>query len=183
LTAALLAAKISLRLESLKLVAMKSLLIAAVLLQSLLALGCSTSASNGTVLLGLTRNNTTAKCAGYREGLCGPKTEMMPIEIAGVFATEPECQGLKLRALTEEERKIPSNQLPLLFDLFYEGRPHTDVYQGTGEDEGWRLSFNGPNGHVEARVKTERDAVRGICVAAKGKGGKVDKSLTREQEK
>jgi hypothetical protein len=107
----------------------------------------------------------------------------MPIEIAGVFATEPECQGLKLRGLREQEEKTPMDQLPLVFNLFYEDyRPHTDLYQGKGENEGWRLWFNGPDGHFEAWLKTERDAVRGVCVAAKGKGGKVDKSLTRSTQ-
>jgi len=73
-----------------------------------------------------------------------------------------------------------SNQLPLLFELFYEGSPHADFYNGTGkgEDEGWMLTFNGPNGHFSARVKTERDAVRRVCLATRGQGGTVDKSLS-----
>jgi hypothetical protein len=104
---------------------------------------------------------------------------MLPVEIAGVFATEPDCQGLKLRGLTEQERNTPSNQLPLLFELFYEGSPHADSYYGTGkgEDEGWMLLFNGPNGHFSAKVKTERDAVRRVCLAAKGQGGAIDESV------
>jgi hypothetical protein len=60
--------------------------------------------------------------------------------------------------------------------LSYEGRPHTldhGMYRGTGEDEGWRFWFNGPNGHFVAWVKTERDAVRGVCVAAKGRAGRL----------
>ena len=104
---------------------------------------------------------------------------MLPTEIAGVFATEPDCQGLKLRGLTEQERSTPSNQLPLLFDLFYEGTPRADYYNGTGkgEDEGWMLLFNGPNGHFSAVAKTERDAVRRVCLAAKGRGAEIDKSV------
>ena len=133
---------------------------------------------NGTVLLGLTAN-VNSKCIGHAAGLCGPERKILPVEIAGAFATEPECRGLKLRGLTEQERKTPSNQLPLLFNLFYEGNPHADLYNGTGkgEDEGWILSFNGPNGFFSARVKTERDAVRGVCLATKGRGGMVDESV------
>ena len=107
---------------------------------------------------------------------------MLPVEIAGVFATEPDCQGLKLRGLTETERGIPGNQLPLLFDLYYEGKPHTDFYNGTGrgEDEGWMFTFNGPKGHFSANVKTEQDAVRRVCLATKGKGAAIDGSGGKE---
>jgi hypothetical protein len=130
------------------------------------------------VLLGVTRN-LNSKCIGHTAGLCGPEATKLPVEIAGVFATEPDCQGLTLRGLTKQEEETPSNKLPFLFDLFYEGSPHTDRYYGTGkdEDEGWMLMFNGPNGHFSARVKTERDAVRRVCLAAKGQGGKIDASV------
>jgi hypothetical protein len=111
------------------------------------AVGCNPTAGrkNITVLLGVTKNVNT-KCIGHTSGLCGP--EDIATEVAGVFATEPECQGLKLRGLTEQERSTPSNRLPFLFELFYEGTPHAETYSGTGkgEGEGFLLSFNGPKG-------------------------------------
>jgi len=78
---------------------MKSILTLGVLLPALLALACETSGRQKTVLLGVTRNIHT-KCVGHSGGLCGPRDELMPVDIAGVFATEPECQGLRLRGLT-----------------------------------------------------------------------------------
>jgi hypothetical protein len=143
----------------------------------LLSTSCN-SQPNKTILLGLT-DNSNGKCVGHASGLCGPEREAIRTEVAGVFASEPSCQGLKLRGLTEEERGVPSNKLPLLLQLLYEGTPHASYYMGTGkgEDQGWSLMFNGPKGHFSARVKTERDAVRQVCLAAKGEGGEVDPSV------
>jgi hypothetical protein len=140
--------------------------------------GCSknTSPANNTVLLGLTEN-FNVKCGGHTAGLCGPQAETISIQVKGLFATEPDCRGLNLRALTEQERATPSGQLPLLFELYYVGT-HADYYEGAGkgEDEGWLLSFNGPNGYFVANTNTESDAVRRVCLAAKGLGGKIEKS-------
>lgn len=132
---------------------------------------------NPTVLLGGTYN-TNGKCVGHASGLCGTEKEMLLTEIAGVFATEPECQGLRLRGLTEQERGTPGNQLPLLLDVYYEGT-HTKPYMGTGkgEDEGWMFTFNGPRGHFSAKVRTERELVSRVCKAAKGLGAEIDKSV------
>ncbi|MBS1857260.1 MAG: hypothetical protein JST11_17965 [Acidobacteria bacterium] len=150
------------------------------MLLAFMASGChqSPALKNRTIILGLTENMNT-KCIGHESGLCGPERKMFPVEVAGIFATEPECEGLKLRGLTLQEGNTPSLQIPLLFDLYYEGTPHADRYYGTGkgEDEGWMLSFNGPNGHFSARVKTEAEAVRRVCLAAKGKGGRVDQDV------
>jgi hypothetical protein len=68
---------------------------------------------NKTILLGGTYNMNT-KCGGHAEGLCGTEGRMLPTEIAGIFATEPDCQGPRLRGLTDKERGTPSNQLPFL---------------------------------------------------------------------
>lgn len=158
-----------------KLRSVKSVIIAALLLT-----GCERieRSQKITVILGVTAN-MNSKCVGHAEGLCGTEDEMLPLEIAGVFATEPDCQGLKLRGLAKQESSTPSNQVPLLFDLYYEGSPHGESYAGTGkgEDEGWKFSFNGPHGHFSAWSRTEREAIRRMCLAAKGQGGEVDSSV------
>jgi hypothetical protein len=78
----------------------------------LVMLGCEQSKpENKTILLGGTYN-INLKCVGHAEGLCGTEGKMLPTEIAGIFATEPDCQGLRLRGLTEKERSTPGNQLP-----------------------------------------------------------------------
>jgi hypothetical protein len=121
--------------------------------------GCSKSAPSQTVtvLLGGTYN-INGKCVGHAEHLCGPEQEMLPTEISGVFATEPDCRGIRLRGLTEQERQTLSIQLPLLLDVFYEGT-HTETYMGNGKDEseGWIFTFNGPHGHFSAKARTESE--------------------------
>jgi hypothetical protein len=143
---------------------------------------CLTACNNSeplspTVLLGGTYN-TNNKCAGHARGLCGTEDEMLPTEIAGTFATEPGCQGVRLRRLTEQERSTPGNKLPLLLNVFYEGT-HIEPYMGTGkgEDEGWMFMFNGPHGHFSAKVRTEREMVSKVCTAAKGLGADIDSSV------
>jgi hypothetical protein len=141
--------------------------------------GCGKSLPNSTVtvLLGGTYNINT-KCAGHAQHLCGIENEMLPTEIAGVFATEPECRGIRLRGLTEQERQTPSNQLPLLLNIFYEGT-HAQEYMGNGKDEseGWMLTFNGPHGHFSAKARTESEMVSRVCKAAKGLGAEIDTSV------
>jgi hypothetical protein len=160
-------------------VALIGLVIVAVMLQAISASGCNTNTwqKHNTILLGLTKNMNVL-CVGA-QGLCGPSDEALPAEIAGIFGTETDCRGLRLRGLTQQERGTPGNQLPLLFDLTYVGRPHAEPYTGTGkgEDEGWIVLFNGPHGYFSARVKTERDAVRLVCLATKGQGGEIDESV------
>jgi hypothetical protein len=163
-------------------VVLHKLRVSGILLWTFFAIGCNPTTRNKvTVVLGLT-NNMNFKCIGQVAGVCGPDDKTSAVQIAGIFATEPECQGLKLRRLTEQELKTPINQLQLavnLFDLFYEGTPHAETYNGTGkgEDEGWLLIFNGPKGHFSLRVKTQPDAVRRVCIAAKGQGGELDVSF------
>lgn len=130
-----------------------------------------------TVLLGGAHNMNGA-CVGHATGLCGPEDKMLPTEIAGIFATEPDCQGVRLRGLTEQERGVPGNRLPLLLDVYYEGT-HTQPYMGTGrnEGEGWMFTFNGPQGHFSATVRTEHELVSRVCKAAKGLGAEIDKSV------
>jgi hypothetical protein len=142
--------------------------------------GCGNTSSKTpiTVLLGGTHNINT-KCAGHAEHLCGTQDEMLPTEIAGVFATEPACQGIRLRGLTEQEQHTPSNQLPLLLDVFYEGMPHAQPYMGNGKDEseGWMFLFNGPQGHFSGNTRTELEMVTRVCKAAKGLGAAIDSSV------
>ena len=132
---------------------------------------------NTTVLLG-GAYNTNDKCVGHADGLCGPEKEMLPTEIAGTFATEPDCQGIRLRGLSEKERSTPANQLPLLLDVYYEGT-HTQSYMGTGkgEDEGWMFTLNGPRGHFSAKARTEQELISRVCKAAKGLGAQIDESV------
>lgn len=140
--------------------------------------GCKQSTQQSpTVLLG-GAYNINGKCVGHATGLCGTEKEMLPTEIAGIFATEPDCQGVRPRALTEQERGVPGNQLPLLLDVYYEGT-HTQPYMGNGkgEDEGWMFTFNGPRGHFSAKVRTERELVSEVCKSAKGLGAEIDKSV------
>jgi hypothetical protein len=136
-----------------------------------------------TILLGGADNMNTA-CVGHAEGLCGTEGKMLPTEIAGIFATEPDCQGLRLRALTEKERDTPGNQLPLLLDVFYEGT-RKDRYMGNGkeENEGWMFTFNGPQGHFSAHVRTEHELVSRVCKAAKGLGAEIDHTVGYTQDK
>jgi hypothetical protein len=145
--------------------------------------GCSKSVPSQTVtvLLGGT-NNINGKCVGHAERLCGPEREMLPTEIAGAFATEPDCQGIRLRGLTEQERQTPGNQLPLLLDVFYEGTHigiHSESYMGNGKDEseGWMFTFNGPHGHFGAKARTESEMVSRVCKSAKGQGAEIDTSV------
>jgi hypothetical protein len=109
----------------------------------------------------------------------GPEDKLMPVVIAGIFATEPDCQGIKLRALTEKERSTPRNQLPFLLDVYYMGTHNNQSYMGNGkgEDEGWSFSFNGPRGHFTADARTEQELVGRVCKAAKGLGAEIDKSV------
>ena len=51
------------------------------------------------------------KCVGHSQGLCGPEDEILPVEIAGIFATQPNCQGIYVRGLTESESKTPSDSV------------------------------------------------------------------------
>jgi hypothetical protein len=147
---------------------------------SILACGCNKKPLSGnvTILLGST-DNMNSMCIGHASGLCGPEGQELRTGVAGIFATEPDCSGLALRALTDKESGAPSNQLPLLLDLYYVGSPRADHYTGTGKDEdkGWMYTFNGPEGHFSATVRTEREAVRAACMAAKGLGGSVDPSV------
>jgi hypothetical protein len=146
---------------------------------SLILTACQERAAteNKTILLGGTYNMNTT-CVGHAEGLCGTEGKMLPTEIAGIFATEPDCQGLRLRGLTDKERGTPSNQLPLLLDVYYEGT-RKDRYMGNGksEDEGWMLTFNGPQGHFSASVRTEHELVSRVCKAAKGLGAEIDHTV------
>jgi len=144
----------------------------------LIATGCKRSAPESkTILLGGTYNMNT-KCVGHADGLCGTEQNMLPTEIAGVFATEPDCQGVRLRGLTEKERGTPSNQLPLLLDVYYEGtRKDRYMGNGKGEDEGWMFTFNGPRGHFSANVRTEHELVSRVCKAAKGLGAEIDHTV------
>jgi hypothetical protein len=123
------------------------------------------------------------KCAGHAQHLCGPEDEEMPIEIAGVFASEPTCSGIRLRGLTEQERRTPGNKLPLLLDIFYVGT-HTEQYMGTGksEKEGWEFSFNGPRGHFSGYARSDNEMVQKICKAARGQGADIDTSLQYQEE-
>jgi hypothetical protein len=142
--------------------------------------GCNKSTSahaNVTVLLGLAKNMNN-HCVGHAAGLCGTEDEMLPTEIAGVFATEPDCQGIRLRGLIEKERSTPSNQLPLLLDVYYEGN-RSEPYSGTGknETEGWMFTFNGPRGFFSGKARTEHEMVSRVCKAAKGLGADIDPSV------
>jgi hypothetical protein len=141
-------------------------------------IACRQSApQNTTILLG-GAHNMNGSCVGHATGLCGTEDKMLPTEIAGIFATEPDCQGLRLRGLTEQEGSTPSNQLPLLLDVYYEGT-RTEPYMGTGkgEDEGWVFTFNGPHGHFSSKVRTEHELASRVCKAAKGLGAEIDKSV------
>jgi hypothetical protein len=157
---------------------MKRRLFAVALLLVTVMTACERSATqHPTVLLG-GAHNMNGKCVGHATGLCGTEENLLPTEIAGIFATEPDCEGVGLRRLTEQERGIPSNQLPLLLDVYYEGT-HKQPYTGTGkgEDEGWMFTFNGPKGHFSADVRTEHELVSRVCKAAKGLGADIDHSV------
>ncbi len=150
----------------------------------LFASGCQRSAPrNTTVLLG-GAYNVNGTCLGHASGLCGTEKELLPAEIAGIFASEPDCEGLKLRALAESERSTPGNQLPLLLNVFYEGT-NAKPYMGTGkgESEGWMFTFNGPKGHFTAKSRTEHEMVSRVCKAAKGQGAEIDQSVGYTPEK
>jgi hypothetical protein len=95
-------------------------------------MSCDSHPTNSTVLLGITEN-LNWKCVGHASDLCGPEKVTISTQAAGVFASEPSCKGLRLRGLTEVERTVPSNKLPLLFELFYQGTPHAQSYMGTGK--------------------------------------------------
>jgi hypothetical protein len=146
--------------------------------QSQIANAPTSTNSTVTALLGAS-GNLNGKCVGHAQHLCGPERDTLPTEIAGVFATEPACQGIRLRGLTEQERQTPSNQLPLLLDVFYEGTTHAKPYMGTGKDEseGWMFMFNGPQGHFAANAHTESEMVSRVCKAAKGQGAEIDNSV------
>jgi hypothetical protein len=146
---------------------------------SVTIIACQGRSAQGkkTILLGGTYNMNT-KCVGHTEGLCGTEGEMLPTEIAGIFATEPDCQGLLLRGLTDNEKHTPGNQLPLLLDVYYEGT-RKDEYMGNGknEDEGWMFTFNGPEGHFSANVRTKHELASRVCKATKGLGAKIDPTV------
>ena len=83
-----------------------------------------------------------------------------------------------MRGLTDKERSTPSNQIPLLLDVFYEGT-HAESYMGTGkgEHEGWMFMFNGPRGHFMAKARTENELASRVCKAAKGLGADIDNTV------
>jgi hypothetical protein len=130
-----------------------------------------------TIILGSTLN-INMKCAGHAQGLCGPEEKMLPVEIAGVFATEPDCQRIRLRGLTDKERSTPSNHIPLLLEVYYQGTRGTS-YMGTGQGEtqGWMFTFNGPHGHFSATAITEHEMVSRVCKAAEGLGAEIDPTV------
>jgi len=135
--------------------------------------GCCNGVPSVTVLLGGTYNINN-KCIGHAAHLCGPENTSLPSELAGVFATESDCQGIRLRGLTNQEQKTPVNQLPLLLEVFYIGT-QTESYTGDGKNEsdGWMFNFNGPRGYFSAKSRTESDMVRRVCKAAKGQGAEI----------
>jgi hypothetical protein len=122
--------------------------------------------------------NMNNKCVGHASGLCGTEDNMLPTEIAGVFATEPGCEGVHLRGLTDKERSTPIKDIPLHLDIFYEGT-RTEPYMGTGkgETDGWMFSFNGPRGHFSGKARTEQEIATRVCRAAKGLGAEIDSSV------
>lgn len=135
-------------------------------------------AESSQALVLLSTYNVNSKCIGHATHLCGPEKESLITEIAGVFATEPTCEGIRLRGLNEKEASTPTGQLPLLVQAFYEGT-HSKPYMGTGknENEGWMFTFNGPHGHFSATARTEQEIASRVCSAAKGHGAEIDKNV------
>ena len=50
---------------------------------------------------------------------------------------------------------------------------------GNGKDEieGWMFTFNGPHGCFAANARTEQVMVKKVCMAARGLGADIDKSV------
>jgi hypothetical protein len=127
-----------------------------------------------TVVLGAALN-ANITCIGHAQGLCGTEKDLLPTEIAGVFASEPDCEGIRLRRLADKETVAG---LPRLLNVYYMGS-RKDRYMGTGKDEneGWMFTFNGPNGHFAAHSRTELEMIKRVCTAAKGLGANIDNSV------
>jgi hypothetical protein len=128
---------------------------------------------NGTIILA-GAYNTNGKCIGHAGGLCGLEKENLTIEIEGVFATEPDCTGLRLRRFDEKRDNRKLYELPLALSVYYEGT-HIQPYMGTGQGEnvGWRYDFNGPNGYFSANARTEHELAKRVCSVAKGSGAQI----------
>ena len=95
--------------------------------------------------------NVNSKCVGHAEHLCGPEDETLSNEIAGVFATEPNCQGVTLRGLRKQEETTPSNQIPLLLYVYY---------QGTRGDETLQRKRKGRDRRMDVHI---RRSARTLC--------------------
>jgi len=153
-------------------------LLGATLVVCVLVIGCvgqgfDLPGQQKTVVL-FNTGNMNARCVGMSKGLCGPDSDGIARSFTGLFGSEPECGRLSLRRLHPTEEHTPQNQIPLAATVIYTGHRH-DTYMGTGEheDTGWIFSFVGPNGFISGQTETEQDAVRRICIAAKGNGGSV----------
>ena len=118
--------------------------------------------------------NMNNSCVGMSKGLCGPDKENIARSFTGLFGSESECGRLGLRRLHPNEENTPQNQIPLSATVIYAGH-RNDTYIGTGEheDTGWIFNFVGPNGFISGQTETEQEAVRRVCIAAKGNGGSV----------
>jgi hypothetical protein len=129
-----------------------------------------------TVLLG-GMYNLNSKCVGHADGLCGPEDEVIRSNFESMFAAEPDCEGLILRGLSNEENKTPVRALRNYVSLNYVGKPHTDSYEGTGKDENgdWTFTVNTANGFINGHVGSEEEVVRRVCRAVKSRGGEVQK--------
>ena len=132
------------------------------------------SETERTVLLGGV-HNTNSKCVGHADGLCGPEDQSIRQNFESAFATDSDCEGLKVRELTREEGQVPIRNLRNYVSLEYVGKPHSDPYYGTGKGENgdWTFLLNGPDGIISGTVGTEEEAVRRACRAVKGRGGEV----------
>jgi hypothetical protein len=129
-----------------------------------------------TILLGGVFN-TNGKCVGHADGLCGPEDQVIRSNFESTFATEPDCEGLIVRGLNNEENETSIRALRNYVSLNYVGNPRADSYEGTGKDENgdWTFMVNGANGIINGQVGSEEEVVRRVCRAVKNRGGEVQK--------
>jgi predicted small secreted protein len=111
--------------------------------------------------------NTSPDCHehNWKEHVCTDNPDVND-QITYVFATEPDCQGIPLRGITEKEAYQSPPLIPNMLTVYYGKEPSAGA-------ESWKFSFFGPNGTLSTTTHT-REMVHTACRSAKGLGADID---------
>ena len=101
-------------------------------------------------------------CVGHASHQCGPEKEEIDQGFSAAFASEPECHGLQLRPLTEQERGTVIRDIDGYLEI---------MFLSPGQ---WSYSLNLNGRFLRATANNEREIARQVCRIAKGAGGNLD---------